>query len=180
MQFSCCRPVLTATLRIIANISLKTNHKLSLGAPRYCLPHTEKSVKTGRPLHRNYFSGTQAKSEAWQEEKHVCDDRVGQRLKTSALTSWTFYHLLYVPPYLNDFLLNCAAVPPHYGLNMYRHSRWFKNSCKCLWKNMWNVLGCFRRILMTPTAIYSRQLFMFLWCGNTQNELSCLSLGKGQ
>lgn len=27
---------------------------------------------------------------------------------------------------------------------MYRHSRWLKNSCKYLWKNMWNVFSLFR------------------------------------
>lgn len=77
-------------------------------------------------------------------QKSMCVITGGQRLKTSALTYWTFYNLLYVPPYLNDFLLNCAAVPPHYDLNMYRHSRWFKNSCKCLWKKYVECIRLFQ------------------------------------
>lgn len=101
-----------AALHISPNTSLRTNHKPPLVLRGADFP-TQTILSDWKQSQINYFSGKQSKSEGCHAEKSACGrSQGGQRLQTSALTSWTSYHLLSCPSLFKWFpieLLSSAS-----------------------------------------------------------------------
>lgn len=113
VQFKCSVLCLqAAALHTSPSTSLRTNHKPPLVLRGADFP-TQTILSDWKQSQINYFSGKQSKSEGCHAEKSACGrSQGGQRLQTSALTSWTSYHLLSCPSLFKWFpieLLSSAS-----------------------------------------------------------------------